>query len=92
MQASLNHFTTPKYWEFYSELPADVRKVADSYFSLLKQNSKHTSLHLKKVGDLWSVRAGIHYRALGVETESTPKGIIWFWIGSHAEYDRLIMK
>jgi hypothetical protein len=92
MQAPLNHFTTPKYWKFYYNLPANVRDVADKYFSLLKQNPKHPSLHLKKIDDLWSVRAGIHYRALGMDTRDTPKGILWFWIGSHHEYERLIRK
>jgi hypothetical protein len=43
----------------------------------------------KKVGNYWSVRAGQAYRALGVEIET---GILWFWIGTHAEYDRLIGK
>jgi hypothetical protein len=39
--------------------------------------------------NIWSVRAGIDYRALGVEVEG---GISWFWIGTHAEYDKLIGK
>jgi hypothetical protein len=42
---------------------------------------------LKKIGRLWSVRAGLHHRALAVESE---EDIVWFWIGSHALYDRLI--
>lgn len=48
------------------------------------------SLHFKRVGkrqQLWSVRVGEHYRALGREKA---EGIVWFWIGTHAEYDRLI--
>ncbi len=92
MQPTLNHFTTPKYWGFYNKLPSNVREVADNYFSLLKKNPKHPSLHLKKIGDLWSVRAGIHYRALGIETEDKPKGILWIWIGSHAKYNQLIKR
>jgi hypothetical protein len=43
--------------------------------------------HFKKIGKYWSVRVGIHYRALAVEVED---GLLWFWIGSHAEYDRLM--
>jgi hypothetical protein len=39
------------------------------------------------VGKYWSVRAGQNYRALGIELE---KGILWFWIGIHAEYKPLI--
>ena len=92
MQAPLNHFTNPKYWKFYYNLPANVRDVADNYFSRLKQNPMHPSLHLKKIGELWSVRAGIHYRALGMDTDDRFKGILWFWIGSHPEYERLIKR
>jgi hypothetical protein len=36
---------------------------------------------------LWSVRVGTHYRALGFDK---PEGIVWFWIGTHAEYDRFV--
>jgi hypothetical protein len=55
---------------------------------LLKQNPKHPSLHFKRVkDDLWSVRVGLTHRALA--TEGTD-GFQWFWIGSHAEYDRLV--
>ena len=63
--------------------------MADKNYRLLKSDPTHPSLHFKKIGKkkLWSVRVGIGYRALGVEK---PEGIYWFWIGSHAEYDRLI--
>jgi len=61
--------------------------LADENFKLLKSDSRHPSLHLKKAGHYWSVRIGLGYRALAVEHESD---LIWFWIGSHGEYDRLI--
>jgi hypothetical protein len=32
------------------------------------------------------VRVGLHYRALGVEIKD---GVLWFWIGTHADYDRM---
>jgi hypothetical protein len=62
------------------------------YKSLLTKNSncrnpRHPSLHLKQVGKFWSVRVGLRYPALGV---SAPDSIIWFWIGSHKDYDLLI--
>ena len=52
-----------------------------------QENPKHPSLHLKKIRRYWSIRAGIHYRALAVEVEN---GLLWFWIGSHSDYDKLI--
>jgi hypothetical protein len=33
------------------------------------------------------VRVGRRFRALAVEVDD---GLLWFWIGSHADYDRLI--
>ena len=54
---------------------------------LLRTDSRHPSLHFKRVGRLWSVRVGIGYRALAVDGDDGP---VWFWIGSHADYDRII--
>jgi hypothetical protein len=81
------HNTTKRFWKCYDALPEEVQRVADQNYELLKTDPSHPSLHFKKVGDYWSVRAGKGYRALGVET---PKGISWVWIGSHAEYDKLL--
>ena len=51
------------------------------------QDSRHPSLHFKRVGQFWSVRVGLHYRALAIEEDSVP---VWVWIGTHAEYDTLV--
>ncbi len=83
----MKHFASPKFWACYRALPKDVRDLADKNFEILKVNLKHPSLHFKKIGNLWSVRVGKHYRALGLDKKD---GIVWFWIGSHADYDRLI--
>jgi hypothetical protein len=90
VQSSLIHFTSPDFWSFYDRLQPHICRIADKYFALLKSDPIHPSLHLKKIGDLWSVRAGIHYRAVGIDAPSEAKGILWIWIGSHAEYDRFI--
>ncbi|TFH15593.1 MAG: hypothetical protein E4H02_07565 [Lentisphaerales bacterium] len=82
----MSHHANPRFWKSYGCLPKNIQKLADSSFSLLKADSRHPSLHLKKVGRYWSVRVGDHYRAMGVQS---PDGIVWFWIGTHAEYDRL---
>ncbi|MBW4574337.1 MAG: hypothetical protein KME08_03540 [Aphanothece sp. CMT-3BRIN-NPC111] len=83
------HYTTTRFWECYNALPPAVQQTAGQCYELLKVDPSHPSLHFKKVGKYWSVRAGQGYRALGVEVE---KGILWFWIGTHAQYDRLISK
>jgi hypothetical protein len=64
-----------------------VQSTADRAYELLKVDPNHPSLHFKKVGKYWSVRAGQSHRALGTEVK---QGILWFWIGTHAEYDNLI--
>jgi hypothetical protein len=80
----MRHFASPSFWELYENLPDSIRELADKNYELLKKNPKHPSLHFKKAGKYWSVRIGIKYRALAVEVED---GLLWFWIGTHAEYD-----
>lgn len=81
------HKTTQKYWILFDKLPFNLQKVAKTNFELLKSNPKHSSLHFKKVGKVWSIRASIEYRALAYKDEDD---YLWFWIGNHDEYERLI--
>jgi hypothetical protein len=83
----VKHSATSRFWYFHRHLPAEVRRLANENFELLKADSRHPSLHLKKVGNYWSVRIGLGHRALAFEHEGD---LIWFWIGNHGEYDRLI--
>ena len=86
----MKHLTLPRFWNLHRQLPKEIQKLANKNYQLLKLDPTHPSLHFKKVGknkQLWSVRVGIDFRALGKEK---PEGIVWFWIGTHAEYDRLI--
>jgi hypothetical protein len=83
----VKHRAAPSFWECYHALPERVRELADKNYELLKGNARHPSLHLKRIGELWSVRVGEHYRALGLDD---PDGIYWIWIGTHSEYNRRI--
>lgn len=83
----MSHFASPSFWECYNDLPKNIQALADKNFGLLKEDRSHPSLHLKKVGTYWSARVGRRYRALAVEID---EGLLWFWIGTHAEYDQLI--
>ncbi|MEQ8210822.1 MAG: hypothetical protein RH917_13430 [Lacipirellulaceae bacterium] len=83
----MNHFTTPDFWAHYNSLPREVQRLADKNFELLKQSPGHPSLHLKKVGEFWSARVGLNYRVLAKHRD---EGLVWFWIGPHGEYDRLL--
>lgn len=64
-----------------------MQRLADRGYARLKRNPQHPSLHFKKIGRFWSVRVGLHYRALAVEDQ---EDLVWFWIGHHSEYDDLI--
>ncbi|MDQ2730824.1 MAG: hypothetical protein M3Y56_04120 [Armatimonadota bacterium] len=83
----MKHNTTPQFWEMYNKLPEPVQRLADKNFKLLQMDPQHPSLHFKKIEGMWSARVGAHYRAVGFDQDG---GILWFWIGSHADYDKLL--
>lgn len=83
----MKHYASSRFWALYDALPQDVRILADKNYLLLKSNPRHPSLHFKRLGELWSVRVGAHHRALGADVEG---GILWLWIGTHAEYDKIV--
>ena len=74
-----------EFWALYEKLPKDIQGLADKNFALLKENPEHPSLYLKTVGRYWSIRIGEKNRAVGVEVGD--EGLLWCWIGSHAEYE-----
>ena len=81
--------TSRRFRQIYAELPTDVRLHAKRAYRLFRDPS-HPGLSFKKVDDeanLYSVRIGIGYRAVG---KLDGDQIIWFWIGSHGDYDRLL--
>ena len=70
------------------QLPRDLQRVAEEKFLLWKDEPLHPSLRFKKVKPgIWSVRISRSYRALG---ERQGDGVDWFWIGPHAEYDKIL--
>jgi hypothetical protein len=83
----LTHFASAEFWDCYRKLPAEVRDLADKKFALLKADPHHSSIRLKKVGQFWSARIGLHYRALA---KQRAEGLVWFWIGPHRDYDRTV--
>jgi len=83
----VTHRASPRFWQHYNALREDLQQQADSAYDLLKADPRHPSLQLKKIGRFWSVRIGLRYRALAVEENTN---LVWFWIGHHSEYDRLL--
>ncbi|HEX5935352.1 MAG TPA: hypothetical protein VFY63_14410 [Pseudorhizobium sp.] len=83
----MSHHASSSFWKSYEALPEHVRKLADENFKLLKMAPRHPSLHFKRIGRFWSVRVGKSWRALALQDGDD---FVWFWIGSHADYDHLI--
>ena len=84
----MRSFTTPAFWECYRALPPAIRRLAVKNYRLWRLDPGHPGLHFKPVGPTtWSARIGDSYRAVAAPV---PSGYVWFWIGPHKEYERLI--
>lgn len=83
----MRHLATARFWRCYHALPQTVRELADRSFAQLRADPAHRALHFKKIGEFRSARVGLYYRALARDVD---QDLAWFWIGTHAEYDKLL--
>jgi hypothetical protein len=86
----MNSHISARFRKAFAELPADVRKQARQAYRLFMGNPHHPSLRFKSIHPtrpIYSVRIGLGYRAVGIRDEDD---IIRYWVGSHADYDKLI--
>ena len=82
--------TTKKFRISFSQLPKQVKTQARIAYQMFKQNPNHPSLRFKKVHSklpIYSARITRDYRAVGQLDGDT---VIWFWIGSHTDYEKLL--
>ena len=82
--------TTERFRKAFAGLPERVQERARGAYLLFRQDPQHPSLRLKQVHasrPIFSVRVGLGHRALAVREGEV---YIWFWIGTHADYDRLL--
>ena len=73
--------------------PAAVRQQAGVAYRAFQLNPFHSSLSFKAVAawpGVYSARVGLKHRVLGRREEDDE--IVWFWIGTHAEYDELLRR
>jgi mRNA-degrading endonuclease RelE of RelBE toxin-antitoxin system len=80
----------PKFWKLYERLPRSVQQRARKAYQMWKENPRYPSLHFKRVDDeepIYSARVSDNYRVLGILEGAT---MVWYWIGSHDEYERLL--
>ena len=71
-------------------LPHRIQQLARKNYGLWRENPTHPGIQFKLVGKrkpVYSIRVGIGWRALGLKVDD---GMVWFWIGSHAEYMKLL--
>ena len=64
---------------------ADTPEAAGLNWARLR--STRPVLRFERKGKGWSARVSRGYRALAKERK---EGLVWFWIGPHDEYERLI--
>jgi hypothetical protein len=84
--------TTQRFRELLEAAPAVVREKANAAYGLWAANPSHPSLRFKKVHatlPVYSVRIDLDWRAVGVMREGE---IVWFWIGPHSEYEKVVAK
>jgi hypothetical protein len=82
--------TTRQFWRLFSHLPAGAQRDAKRSYRLFQTNPAHPGLQFKKLegeDNIYSIRVGLDYRALAVMNRDR---VVWYWIGSHSEYDRLV--
>jgi hypothetical protein len=88
----VNSHTTERFREALKELPKEVQEQAREAYRLWEQNPQHPSLHFKRIHatkPVYSVRVALAWRAVGVRSGDA---MVWFWIGSHADYETLISR
>jgi hypothetical protein len=84
--------TTSNFRALLAAAPAAVQAKAQNAYRLWSENPAHPSLRYKKVHaslPICSVRIDLDWRALGVMKEGV---VIWFWIGPHSEYEKLLSR
>jgi mRNA-degrading endonuclease RelE of RelBE toxin-antitoxin system len=82
--------TTAQFRQSFGDLPQQVQEQTREAYHQFKENPNHPSLRFKKVHPelpIYSARISKNYRAVGQLDGDT---VIWFWVGSHAEYNRLL--
>jgi hypothetical protein len=84
--------TNKRFRAAFQALPEPVKRHARKAYQLFRENPRHPSLQFREVEaapSVYSVRIGIHHRAVAVLTGDE---LVWFWIGSHAEYDKILRR
>lgn len=82
--------TTAKFRKAFADLPEQAQQQARGAYRQFKKDPWHSSLRFKQVHrelPIYSARISKNYRAVG---QRDGDSIVWFWIGTHADYDKLL--
>lgn len=85
--------TTQRFRKALADLPEQVQKQAKEAYRRFEQDSHHPGLRFKRARgfeSVYSVRISRDYRALGLLADE--ETIVWFWIGSHEEYEEQLKR
>ena len=88
----MNSRTTREFRRALAKLPENVRRQAARAYKLFRDDPNHPGLHFKRVHPtlpIYSARINDDFRVVG---QIRSNGIVWFWIGKHEDYDRLLKK
>jgi len=80
----------PHFKRDFARLPKQVQQQAREAYRRFKCDPQHPGIEFKKLHTaqpLWSVRINDSYRAVGVRDGEK---VIWFFIGTHAQYDQIL--
>jgi hypothetical protein len=83
----------PHFRRDFMRLPDAIKRQAREAYKRFQVDPFHSGLEFKRLNlkqPLWSVRINDSYRAVGVRTSNDE--IIWFFIGPHSDYDKLLSR
>ena len=88
----MKSITTERFRTLYGVAPDATKAKLRAAYQLWSDNRNHPSLRFKRIHSsqpIYSVRIDLDWRALGLMEGDT---MIWFWVGPHSEYERLLKK
>lgn len=82
--------TNERFRKSFAALPGEIQRKAREAYARWHDDPSHPSLQYKKIHHsqpIYSVRIALGWRAIGIVQGDE---MVWFWIGSHADYDKLL--
>jgi len=79
---------TAEFWQLYRRLPKQIQAATRKAYQIFRENRAHPALRLERLRSdprAWAVRITLDYRAVALRSGDD---WLWFWIGTHKEFDR----